>query len=68
MAHSGDRPLVALGGAAGWALQPVVQPVAQQLPHVAGVVAIPVGCSITVVIRGKGPLVGVEAVRAGTLA
>src|SRR5262245_35962320 len=61
-----DRPLVPFGGAAGGALQAVVQAAAQQLPHVAGVVADP---GEPLDHRGdalKGPVVVVEAVRAGT--
>src|SRR6266542_7029522 len=38
---AGDGPLVALDRAAGGALQAVVQPVAQQLPDVAGMVGDP---------------------------
>src|SRR4029453_15425138 len=42
LAHPvGEGPLVAFNGAAGGALQAVVQPVAQQLPYVAGMVGDP---------------------------
>jgi hypothetical protein len=65
---AGDGPLVTLHRAASRALQPVVQPVAQQLPDVAAMVADP-GQPLD---HGrhtlKGPVVAVEAVRAGTLA
>jgi hypothetical protein len=64
---AGDRPLVTLDGAAGGALQAVVQPVAQQLPDVAGMVADPGELLDHAGDAGKGPVVGVEAVRAGTL-
>ena len=50
---TGDRPLVTLDGAAGGPLQPVVQPVAQQLPDVAAMVGDPVSRSITVVMRSR---------------
>jgi hypothetical protein len=62
-----DRPLVTLDGAAGGAQQPVVQPVAQQLPDVAGVVADPGQPLDHGGHAGEGPVVGVEAVRASTL-
>src|SRR6266487_514215 len=64
---AGDRPLVAFGGAAGGALQPVAHAAAQQLPDVAGMVGDP-GQPLD--HRGdalKGPVVGVEAVGAGAL-
>src|SRR6266700_3835998 len=64
---AGDRPLVTLHRAAGGALQPVVQPVAQQLPHVAGMVGDPGELLDHAGDAGKGPVVAVEAVRAGTL-
>src|ERR671919_1023941 len=63
-----DGSLVTLHRAAGGTQQAVVQPVAQQLPHVAAMVADPGqpldhgGHSV------EGPVVGVEAVRPGTLA
>src|SRR6266508_4754958 len=65
---AGDRLLVALDGAAGGALQAVVQAVAQQLPHVAGMVADPGQLLDHGPDAGKGPVVAVEAVRAGALA
>src|SRR6266508_2964869 len=65
---AGDRLLVALDGAAGGALQAVVQAVAQQLPHVAGMVADPGELLDHGPDAGKGPVVAVEAVRAGALA
>src|SRR6266545_4151686 len=65
---AGDRGLVALDGAAGGALQAVVQAVAQQLPHVAGMVADPGQPLDHGPDAGKGPVVAVEAVRAGALA
>src|SRR5512132_1329311 len=62
-----DRPLVTLDGAAGGTLQAVAHAVAQELPHVAGMVGDP-GHPLD---HGgdalKGPVVGVEAVGAGTL-
>src|SRR5512132_1634149 len=64
---AGDGPLVTLDGAAGGALQAVVQPVAQQLPDVAGMVDDPRQLLDHRRDSGKGPVVGVEAVRAGTL-
>jgi hypothetical protein len=64
---AGDRPLVALDRAAGGALQAVVQPVAQQLPHVPGMVADPGQLLDHRPDAGKGPVVGVETVRAGPL-
>jgi hypothetical protein len=64
---AGNRPLVALDGAAGGALQAVVQPVAQQLPDVPGMVADPGQPLDHCRHPGQGPVVGVEAVRAGTL-
>src|SRR5262245_6975537 len=63
-----DGLLVAFGGAAGGALQPVVQPVAQQLPDVPGMVGDPGQPLDHRGDAGKGPVVGVEAVRAGALA
>src|SRR6266536_605531 len=64
---AGDRGLVALDRAAGGALQPVAHAVAQQLPHVAGMVGDPGQPLDHAGDAGKGPVVGVEAVRAGTL-
>src|SRR6266545_2192067 len=64
---AGDRLLVALDGAAGGALQAVVQPVAQQLPDVAGMVGDPGHLLDHARDPGEGPVVGVEAVRAGAL-
>src|SRR4029450_11196476 len=65
---AGNRPLVTLDGAAGRALQPVVQAVAQQLPHVAAMVGDPSQLLDHGGHTVKGPVVGVEAVRAGALA
>src|SRR4029453_4889134 len=65
---AGDRLLVALDGAAGGALQGVAHAVAQQLPGVAGVIGDPGQPFDHRGDAGKGPVVGVEAVRAGTLA
>src|SRR4029450_13278657 len=65
---AGDGLLVALDRAAGGALQPVVQPMAQQLPHVAGMVGHPRALLAHGGGSGKRPVVGVEAVRPGTLA
>jgi hypothetical protein len=62
-----NRPLVTLDRAASRALQPVAQPVAQQLPHLAGMVADPGEPLDHGRDPGEGPMVGVEAVRAGTL-
>jgi hypothetical protein len=62
---AGDRLLVAPDGAAGGALQPVVPPAAQQLPDVAGMVAHPGRPLDHGGDAGRGPVVGVEAVRAG---
>src|SRR5216117_626902 len=64
---AGDGLLVALDGAAGGALQAVVQPAAQQLPHVAGMVADPGELLDHAGDARQGPVVGVEAVGAGTL-
>ena len=64
---TGDGLLVALNRATGGALQAVVQPVAQQLPDVPGMVADPGQPLDHRGDAGKGPVVGVEAVRAGTL-
>jgi hypothetical protein len=64
---TGDRPLVTLDGAAGGPLQPVVQPVAQQLPDVAAMVGDPGRPLDHGGDAVKGPVVGVEAVRAGPL-
>src|SRR6266511_88727 len=61
---AGDGPLVTLHRAAGGALQPVVQ----QLPDVAAMVADPGEPLDHGGDPGKGPVVGVEAVRAGALA
>src|SRR5215217_9371227 len=65
---AGDGLLVALDRAAGGALQAVVQPAAQQLPDVDGMVADPGQPFDHGGDAGKGPVVGVEAVRAGTRA
>src|SRR6266498_4658333 len=65
---AGDRLLVALDGAAGGTLQAVVQPVAQQLPDVPGMVANPGHPLDHGRHARKRPVVGAEAVRAGTLA
>src|SRR5215211_106462 len=65
---AGDRPLVTLDGAAGGAQQPVVEPVAQQLPDVAAMVADRGELFDHGRHTGQGPVIGVEAVRAGTLA
>ena len=64
---AGDRPLVTLDGAAGGAQQPVVEPVAQQLPDVAAMVGDPGQPLDHGGDAVKGPVVGWEAVRAGTL-
>jgi hypothetical protein len=64
---AGDRLLVAFGGAAGGALQAVAHAVAQQLPHVAGMVGDP-GHPLD--HRGdarKRPVVAVKAIGAGAL-
>jgi len=65
---AGNRPLVAFDGAAGGALQAVVQAVAQQLPGVAGMVGDPGQLLDHRRDSGKGPVVGVEAVREGAFA
>jgi hypothetical protein len=65
---TGDRLLVALDRAAGGALVAVVQPVAQQLPDVTGMVANPGQPLDHGRDPGQGPVVGVEPVDAGTLA
>src|SRR6266568_8147117 len=65
---AGDGPLVALHRAAGGALQAVVQAMAQQLPDVAGMVGDPGHSFDHGRDAGQGPVVGVKAVRAGTLA
>src|SRR6266536_6057247 len=65
---AGDRPLVALHRAAGGALQAPAHAVAQQLPDVAGMVGDPGEPLDHGPDAGQGPVVGVEAVRAGTLA
>src|SRR5215211_6879283 len=65
---TGDRLLVTLDRAAGRALQAVVQAVAQQLPGVARMVADSGQPLDHGGDPGKGPVVGGEAVRAGTLA
>src|SRR6266536_3362733 len=65
---AGDRGLVTLHRAAGGALQPVAHAVAQQLPGVAAMVGDPGQPLDHAGDAGKGPVVGVEAVRAGTLA
>jgi len=62
-----DRPLVTLDGAAGGPQQAVVQPAAQQLPDVAAMVGDPGEPLDHGGHAVKGPVVGVEAVRAGTL-
>ncbi len=64
---AGDGPLVTLDRAAGGALQAVVQPVAQQLPDVAAMVADPGQPLDHGGDARQGPVVGVEAVGAGTL-
>src|SRR2546429_6003391 len=64
---AGDRLLVAFDGAAGGALQPPAQPAAQQLPHVPGMVGDPGRPFDHRGDAGQGPVVGVEAVRAGAL-
>src|SRR5262245_53868810 len=63
-----DRLLVAFGGAAGGALQPVAHAVAQQLPDVSGMVGDPGELLDHGRHALKRPVVAVEAVRAGTLA
>ena len=65
---AGDGPLVALDRAAGGALEPVAQAVAQQLPDVAAMVGDPGEPFDHAGHALKGPVVGVEAVGAGTLA
>jgi hypothetical protein len=65
---AGDGLLVAFDGAAGGALQPPAQPAAQQLPDVPGMIGDP---GLLLDHRGdpgQGPVVAVEAVRAGTFA
>ena len=62
-----DRLLVALLGAAGGALQAPVQPMAQQPPHVRGVVTHPGDAPDDLGDAVKGPQVGVEAVGLGPL-
>src|SRR5215207_582591 len=64
---AGDGLLVTLDGAAGGALQPPAH-AAQQLPDVAGMVGDPGQPFDHGGDAGKGPVVGVEAVRAGALA
>src|SRR6266581_6411072 len=64
----GDGGLVALDRAAGGALQPVAQAVAQQLPDVPGVVGDPGQPPDHGGDAGLGPVVGVEAMGAGALA
>src|SRR5215212_4335153 len=64
---AGDGLLVALDGAAGGTLQPPAH-AAQQLPGVAGMVAGPGESLDHGGDAGKGPVVGVEAAGAGTLA
>ena len=64
---AGDRLLVTLDGTTGGALQPPAH-TAQQLPGVAGVVAGPGELLDHGGDALKGPVVGVEPVRAGTLA
>jgi hypothetical protein len=65
---AGDGPLVALDGAAGGALQAVVQSVAQQLPGVAGMIGDPGQLLDHGPDARQGPVVGVEAVREGAFA
>src|SRR5215218_10419473 len=65
---TGDGLLVALDRAAGGALQAIVQAVAQQLPDVAGMVTDAGQPLDHGGDPGQGPVVGVEAVGAGTLA
>src|SRR5512132_2555196 len=64
---AGDGLLVALDRAAGGALQPPAH-AAQQLPGVAGMVGDPGQPFDHGGDAGQGPVVGVEAVRAGALA
>src|SRR4029453_14282233 len=64
---AGDGPLVTLHRAAGRALQAVVQPVVQQLPGVPGMVADPGELLDHGRDARQGPVVVVEAVRAGAL-
>src|SRR6266511_1699529 len=65
---TGDGLLVALDRVAGGALQAIVQAVAQQLPDVAGMVTDAGQPLDNGRDPGQGPVVGVEAVGAGTLA
>src|SRR4029450_13594747 len=65
---TGDRLLVTLDRAAGWALEPPVQGVAQQLPHVAGMVGHPGESLDHGSDAGQGPVGGVEAVCPSALA
>jgi hypothetical protein len=65
---AGNRPLVTLHGAASGTQQPVVQAVAQQLPHVPAVVSDPGHPFDHGGEAVKGPVVVVEAVCAGALA
>jgi hypothetical protein len=62
-----DSLLVTLDGPAGRALQPPAQPTAQQLPHMPGMVGDPGDLLDHRGDAGQGPVVGVEAVRAGAL-
>jgi len=64
-AHNHARTV---GSPAGGALQPGVQAVAQQLPDVPGMMGDPGQLLDGSGDAGKRPVVGVEAVRAGTLA
>jgi hypothetical protein len=64
---AGDGLLVTLDRAAGGALQPPAH-AAQQLPGMAGMVAVTGPLLDHGGDAGQGPVVGVEAVRAGTLA
>src|SRR5829696_2824315 len=63
---AGNRPLVTLDRAASRALEPVTQAAAQQLPDMAAVVGDPGEPLDHAGDALKGPMVGVEAVRAGT--
>ena len=65
---AGDGLLVALDGTAGGTLQPPAQPAAQQLPDVPRMVGDPGLLLDHHGDPGQGPMVAVEAVRAGTFA
>src|SRR4029453_5564728 len=64
---AGDRPLVPLWGAGGGGLEPPAH-AAQQLPGVAGMVAVTGELFDHRGNAGQGPVVGVEAAGAGALA